>query len=79
MGDVQDLAAAYCLSGREREVVRLASLGLTDKQIATQLGLADGTIGVHLCKVFQKLGVRNRTAMVAALARTKRGVASDPD
>ncbi len=48
------------LSLREREVAELASSGLTNKEIAAQLGLSPETIKNHLSHAFTKLGVHNR-------------------
>jgi two-component system nitrate/nitrite response regulator NarL len=53
------------LSIREREVMRLASKGFANKEIARKLGLSDGTIKIHLHNIYQKLGVPNRTAFTA--------------
>ena len=53
------------LSIREQEVMRLASKGLANKQIARKLGLSDGTVKIHLHNIYQKLGVPNRTALTA--------------
>jgi len=53
------------LSDREREVMRLISLGLTNKQIAGQLRLSPGTIGGYVRSIFLKLGIHNRTLLAA--------------
>lgn len=52
------------LSGRERAVASLAQRGLRNKEIADELGLTEGTVKVHLHKVFEKLGMRNRTELI---------------
>jgi two-component system, NarL family, nitrate/nitrite response regulator NarL len=52
------------LSGRERAVASLAQRGLRNKEIADELGLTEGTVKVHLHKVFDKLGVRGRTDLI---------------
>lgn len=52
------------LSGRERAVASLAQRGLRNKEIADELGLTEGTVKVHLHKVFEKLGVRGRTELI---------------
>lgn len=52
------------LSGRERAVTSLAQRGLRNKEIADELGLTEGTVKVHLHKVFEKLGVRSRTELI---------------
>jgi DNA-binding NarL/FixJ family response regulator len=56
----QDPAAS--LSDRELEVLRLASKGLANKQIARSLGIAERTVKVHLGNVFRRIGVADRTS-----------------
>lgn len=53
------------LSARQREIMDLVARGLTNKEIAQQLGLTDGTVKQHLAAIFPKLGVRNRTWAVS--------------
>ena len=67
------------LSTRERQIVHLVGEGLTNKEIGRQLKLADGTIKVHLHRVYQKLAIHNRT-MLAVLANGDRdGIGSPHD
>lgn len=49
------------LSPREREVLELVAAGLPNKQIASRVGLTDGTVRWHLRHVYHKLHVRSRT------------------
>jgi DNA-binding NarL/FixJ family response regulator len=51
------------LTEREREIVRLVSEGLSNKAIARQLNISDGTIKVHLHHIYQKLEINNRTVL----------------
>ena len=53
------------LTDRERQIMRLVSEGLSNKEIGRRLSLSDGTIKVHLHHIFQKLEVGNRTALAA--------------
>jgi len=53
------------LTRRQRQIVRLLCEGLSNKQIARRLDVADGTIKVHLHCIFEKLQVANRTALAA--------------
>jgi two-component system, NarL family, nitrate/nitrite response regulator NarL len=53
------------LTDRERQIIRLVSEGLSNKEIGRRLNLTDGTIKVHLHHIFQKLEVGNRTALAA--------------
>jgi DNA-binding NarL/FixJ family response regulator len=50
------------LSPREREVLRLLSNGLTDREIAEALTLSPRTIGTHVGSILRKLEARNRAA-----------------
>jgi len=58
----QPLSVADQLSGREREVLVLASQGLANKQIGRTLGIAERTVKVHLGNVFRRIGVSDRTS-----------------
>ena len=49
------------LSPRQREVLALAIRGTPVKLISRQLGIAEGTVKVHLSMVYRALGARNRT------------------
>jgi DNA-binding NarL/FixJ family response regulator len=58
------------LSPRELEVLRLVAKGLSNKEIAAQLGLVVGTVKIHVANIYSKLGVSDRTqALVAAVKR----------
>src|SRR3989344_4647399 len=48
------------LSPREIECVRLAGLGLEDKEIAARLGISPRTVGNHLHRAYVKLKVSDR-------------------
>ncbi|MBN2548536.1 MAG: response regulator transcription factor [Anaerolineales bacterium] len=54
------------LSERELEVLRLVARGLTNRQIAEQLYLAEGTVKNYISAIFQKLGVQDRLQAVLA-------------
>ena len=53
------------LTDRERQIMRLVSEGLSNKEIGRRLNITDGTIKVHLHHVFQKLEISNRTVLAA--------------
>ncbi len=53
------------LSGRETEILRLISNGQSNRQIATRLGISEGTVRVHASNVFAKLGCNDRAQAVA--------------
>jgi two-component system, NarL family, nitrate/nitrite response regulator NarL len=59
------------LTSREREIVlTLAAGGLSNKDVGRRLTLSEGTVKVHLHNIYQKLGVKTRTALVV-LAHTE--------
>ncbi|WBL80110.1 LuxR C-terminal-related transcriptional regulator [Bradyrhizobium xenonodulans] len=53
------------LTHRERQIARLVSVGMSNKEIARQLNVSPGTVKVHLFNIFQKLGITNRTVLAA--------------
>lgn len=55
---------ASTLSVREREVYDLLCEGLTNAQIAKRLFIEPSTVKVHVHHVFDKVGIRSRTALV---------------
>ncbi|WP_374315194.1 response regulator [Microbacterium sp.] len=57
-------AAETVLTARETEVLRLVAAGHSNKQIALALGIGESTVKTHLLKVFDKLGVADRTRAV---------------
>lgn len=48
------------LTDREVAVLRLSARGLSNRQIATELGISDRTVGHHLAHVYDKTGRRTR-------------------
>ena len=48
------------LSGREQQVARRAALGLSNKQIARELGVSDGTVKMHMHHILVKLNLSSR-------------------
>lgn len=53
------------LTAQELQVVRLAALGKTNREIASQLFLSPRTIGYHLYKAYPKLGISSRTELAS--------------
>ena len=49
------------LTHRERQILRLVSEGLSNKEIGRRLKVTDGKIKVYLHNIFEKLRVSNRT------------------
>ncbi len=52
------------LTIRELEVVRLVARGASNREIARDLRISEATVKTHLLKIFEKLGVADRTSAV---------------
>jgi DNA-binding NarL/FixJ family response regulator len=61
------------LSERELEVLRCVAQGLPNKLIARNLGISEKTVKAHLTRIYQQIGVTDRTQ--AALWARERGLA----
>jgi DNA-binding CsgD family transcriptional regulator len=60
------------LSRREQQLVELVRVGLTNKEIATRLNLAEPTIKNHVHRILRKVGVSDRLTLVERChARTR--------
>lgn len=51
---------------RQGQILNLAVRGLTDKEIASDLGIAVGTVRTHLERFYRENGLRNKSEAVAA-------------
>lgn len=56
------------LTDRQIEVLGLMVKGKSNRDIASLLGLSEGTVKVHLSRVFKRLGVSSRTQAMLAVA-----------
>ena len=50
------------LTTREVEILRLVTSGLTNRQLAEQLGVSTRTVDAHLRSIYAKLGIKSRSA-----------------
>jgi DNA-binding NarL/FixJ family response regulator len=57
------------LTPRQRDVFELIVQGMSNKEIARNLRLAEGTVKIHIKALFAKLGVRRRAAVAVAGTR----------
>jgi DNA-binding NarL/FixJ family response regulator len=64
-----DAAVERRMTKRERDVVRLAVEGLSNREIARELGLTEHTVKNYLFRIFDKLGVSNRVELVLSCLR----------
>ena len=63
------------LSDREMQILACLLNGASNKRIANELDISEGTVKVHLKAVLKKINVQNRTQ--AAIWALKHGVAND--
>ncbi len=63
--DAEDLG----LTVREREVLELVAQGLSNREVAERLYLAEPTVKNHLSRIMEKLHLRNRTELAAFALR----------
>lgn len=64
-GSSQADLAVETLTSREREVLKLLAHGLTQAEIARELFISPKTVGGHIQRVLEKLGVHSRAQAVA--------------
>lgn len=67
---------ADILTKREREVIELLSRGFLYKEIADKLNISQGTVHVHIHKIYEKLHVSNRTEAINKVYPRNPGVLS---
>lgn len=64
-----DIRNWHSLTGKEKEVARLVSQGLLNKQIAGELGIAERTVQTHRTMVYRKLDAKNNIEVYKILNR----------
>lgn len=58
---------ASSLSARERQVAQFVQLGWTNRHIACELGISEGTVKRHVSNILEKSGLESRTQLALAL------------
>ncbi len=66
-----DDAAQFGLTRRQKDVLDLMAQGMSNKAIASELGLTPGTVKMHTSRLFRSLNVENRTEAVAKYTQMK--------
>lgn len=72
-GSTRESRGWGALSWRERTVLELVCMGMPNKTIGIELGIADSTVKIHVSKIMKKLEVTNRTQLCALLNGSKVG------
>jgi non-specific serine/threonine protein kinase len=62
--------AAGLLTGRERQIASLVAEGMSNRDIAQQLGISKRTVDAHLEHIFSKLGISSRVQLATRLSPT---------
>ncbi len=62
--DTPSWNAAAPLSPRENEILVKIGNGMRNRQIATELGISEATVKVHLRRIYGKLGIDSRLKLV---------------
>jgi DNA-binding NarL/FixJ family response regulator len=73
---VDDVALGADLTARERDVLGLVASGLTNKGIARELGLTEGTVRAYVSAILAKLHATNRTEATGLAIRS--GMLDEP-
>ncbi|WP_029421990.1 response regulator [Alicyclobacillus macrosporangiidus] len=68
-GGSGDLRLREPLTQREQDVLQALAQGMSNKEIAAALGIAEKTVKVHISHILDKLGVYDRTQAVLAATR----------
>jgi DNA-binding NarL/FixJ family response regulator len=66
------------LTAREREVLELLGQGLPNKDIGVRLGISEKTVKAHVTRVFQAIGVSDRTQAALWVQRRRRALGLEP-
>jgi DNA-binding CsgD family transcriptional regulator len=64
-GEKDHPALAELLTARELQIVALVAEGRVNKQVAAELRISEWTVSTHLRRIFAKLNVDTRAAMVS--------------
>jgi two-component system response regulator FixJ len=63
--DISDLRSKFdSLTERQRQVMELAAAGLSNKEIATRLGISPRTVEIHRAWMMERMGARNIAELV---------------
>lgn len=64
-----DNSIEHLLSKREKEVLNLVKIGLSNKEISSELFISINTVKTHLLNIYRKLDVSNRTELSYVISK----------
>ena len=70
---IAEIAAEYDLTDRERVALKGIAMGLTTKELATYMNIKENTVKAFVRLIMLKLGIRNRTAIMARILKRAEG------
>jgi DNA-binding NarL/FixJ family response regulator len=65
-------AGTESLNDKEEKILRLITEGMSNRQIATTMCLAEGTVKNYVSRIMEKLHANTRTALAVISARQRR-------
>jgi DNA-binding CsgD family transcriptional regulator len=65
--------ATSALTPRQSEIIELLDRGLTNKEIAVQLGISEAGVKAHVSRLLLRYGAANRVALLRAIADERGG------
>jgi len=69
--NIENNSKSNSITYRQREILSLVALGLSNKEVANHYGLAESTVKRHLSNIFSKLGVQNRVEAIRSGAASE--------
>ncbi len=70
MDEARSESTNPALTRREKEILQLLAIGLSNQEMAERLFIAEGTLKRHIANLYQKLGVHNRAQAIRFLNNT---------
>jgi DNA-binding NarL/FixJ family response regulator len=67
----RNVAERYGLSTAQVRVLELLTQGKTNRQIAEMLGLTEGTVKIHFCRIFKRMKVTSRSQALLLVSRPR--------
>ncbi len=73
---LKNLCDNYGITMREKEIIKMISVGSSNREISRMLEITDDTVKNHVYNIFRKTGVKNRNGLVGLLLDEKKSMNS---